>query len=124
MGNAEGGTAVTALKAILKQIAKLYDLANPGGISSIRFLNQELGKRDINSRNVDNVLRNHNFSGIANIGTMLDMRILKHFIYNRPYRLWKPLIVMMIIYSACEVGNSTSRPKLILHYQVKPVWGW
>jgi hypothetical protein len=108
MGNAEGGATVTTLKRILKQIAKVYDLANPGiGISSIRFLNQELGKRNITSKKVDKVLENHQFNGIANIGTMLDKRILERFIYNRPFRLPKPLIFMMIIHS--EVRNLIPR---------------
>lgn len=94
MRDEECGMRIETLKNTMCAIVDVYDLANDNGISSVKFLNKEKGKKNITRKNVKNVLDKHYFHGVTKIGTMLDKRILNRFVYGTDMK--KPLLIMII----------------------------
>lgn len=103
----EGGERMRILEQTLKEITKVYQLANPDGIKSIRFLNGEKGKRNVKSNRVKDLLKDHRFRGVTRIGTQLEKKVLDRFVWNRKEPMKKPLLVMTITDGAVRSPGRT-----------------
>jgi hypothetical protein len=93
----EGGERIKTLKKVLKEVAAIYENARDEGILSIKFLNASQGKKDVTTPKLNaepGPLSHIRWSGITKIGTQLENRILKNFVYGK--KMTKPLLVMII----------------------------
>lgn len=107
MNDEENGSRKETLLATMTEITKVYDLANPQGILSIRFLNTLKGKRNANKEKAVALLKGHSYWGSTKIGTVLDKKVLQRFVWG-PDPLKKPLLVMTITDGdVCFQSNSS-----------------
>lgn len=104
MRTEQGGSRIETLKATLGAITSVYDLANPQGILSVRFLNTSKGRRNVNEEKAKTLLDDHVYRGVTRIGTELERKILNRFIWNPKDPPKKPLLVMIVTDGA--VGSS------------------
>lgn len=94
MSTSESGTRIATLQRVMETITSVYDLANPNGILSVRWLNGAQGKRNVTQNKVAEMLGSHNYYGVTQIGTALSKKVLQRFIWERPAP--KPLLVMVV----------------------------
>jgi len=90
----EDGTRIETLVNVLRHICSIYDLANPNGLTSVRFLNGMQGIRNFTANKVDR-LREHRWNGVTKIGTELKQKIIDPFVSSAK-EMNKPLLVMVI----------------------------
>ena len=117
----EGSFRIEAVKKVLTYITHTYDLTTKGRqIRAIRFLNgtDDLNTNNLTAAEIDRVVDNHKFQGLAKIGTGLMHKILKPLIFaedavwdeqgkmpNKLRELKRPLLIIVIIHGA--VRHST-----------------
>jgi hypothetical protein len=96
------GVRVGTLEKTLHAIADIYIHARPDGILSVRFLNDNKGRKNVKPESVYTIIKNHTCRGVTRIGTELERKILDHFVYEPKIMLRelkameKPLLVMII----------------------------
>lgn len=95
MGKEEGGKRVEALKNLMDEITKVYDLANPNGGLFIQFLNYSRGNKNVRNDSVRRIFGRHSYSGMTRIGTELENKVLSRYVFRK--RPTKPLLVMVFI---------------------------
>lgn len=94
METEQEGQRIATLKSTMKEITSVYDLANPKGIRSIKFLNAKKGLQNIKSSNWRKKFEVHDYNGMTRIGTSLQKKILDKFVWES--KMIKPLLVMII----------------------------
>ncbi|KAL0631443.1 hypothetical protein Q9L58_009688 [Maublancomyces gigas] len=94
METEQEGQRIVTLKSTMKEITSVYDLANPKGIRSIKFLNAKKGLQNIKSSNWRKKFEAHDYNGMTRIGTSLQKKILDKFVWES--KMIKPLLVMII----------------------------
>ncbi|KAF8246235.1 hypothetical protein K440DRAFT_602803 [Wilcoxina mikolae CBS 423.85] len=90
MFDEEDGKRRETLKRVLENICRIYKLARPEGIVSVKFLNCPQGRKNV--KNAD-FLDNHPWNGVTRIGTELK-KILDTFVFLK--KMTKPLLIMVI----------------------------
>lgn len=94
METEQDGQRIQTLKKTMSEITAIYDLANPTGIRSVRFLNAKTGLLNVKSTNWKKRFNAHDYTGVTRIGTSLQKKILDRFVYER--RMEKPLLIITI----------------------------
>lgn len=101
MADEEGGKRIMTLKKTLTEIAKVYDLACPDGIKSVKFFNTGKGKKDITEQKVAVMLKDQSYWGTTKIGWALERKVLQNFVWKQA--MTKPLLVMTITDGAVRI---------------------
>jgi hypothetical protein len=91
----EKGTRRETLEKVLSNVAKIYTYARKEGIVAIRLLNHEKKAKNITEAKVKKLMPMIQYDGISMIGTQLEAKILKPYIYEKA-QLEKPLLVVTI----------------------------
>lgn len=102
----EGGERKKTLERVLHEITGVYDLANPTGLTAVRFLNATRSKKNVRNCDVAGLLKHRVYNGGTMIGTELKRKVLNRFVFMKKPML-KPLIVMII--TDGEVSRSGGR---------------
>lgn len=111
----EGGERKKTLEQILHEITRVYDLANPTGLTAVRFLNATRWRKNVRNSDVASLLKDRVYNGATMIGTELQRKVLDKFVFVGEPML-KPLIVMTITDGevSCLWGRMISVPQLTL----------
>jgi hypothetical protein len=91
----EKGTRRETLEKVLSNVAKIYTYARKEGIVAIRLSNHEKKAKNITEAKVKKLMPMIQYDGISMIGTQLEAKILKPYIYEKA-QLEKPLLVVTI----------------------------
>lgn len=83
-------------------ITSIYDLANPAGIKSVKFVTAKRTAADVRNKNWENMVHWCKNDGVTGLGTALRQKILKHLVWRNP--MTKPLLVMIVTNG--DVGHS------------------
>lgn len=78
----------------MDHITSVYDLANPTGIRSVKFINAKRGLAKVRSGNWRRNFKDRDYDGMTRIGTALKTKILDQFVWREEMK--KPLLVMII----------------------------
>ena len=93
MRKEEDGKRIKALESTLLLVAEVYTLARSDGILAIDFLNDSTEEADIRIDIVEDIIREHRFSGWTRIGTEMKRKVLDYFVTEEMER---PLLVITI----------------------------
>lgn len=91
----EGGERKIALERTLNEITKVYDLANPTGITAVRFMNAGRWEKNVRNSGVRALFKDRVYDGATMIGTQLKRKVLDRFVFTEK-PMSKPLIVLTI----------------------------
>lgn len=94
MESEQGGERIKTFKKTMAEITSVYDLANPQGIRSVKFINSKKGLANIRRGNLRRNFAAMKFDGMTRIGTALREKILAQYVWANP--MTKPLLVMII----------------------------
>lgn len=78
----------------MKEICKIYSLANTDGIKAVRFLNHRQGKKNVKLSGVSDVMGRCAHTGLSRIGTELHRRVLDTLVIKAA--MSKPLLVVIV----------------------------
>ena len=90
----EAGQRKQTLVQFIDHITEIYSMANESGILALRFMNSGGGKENWTGK-LENYLDQHNYGGVAMIGTELKKKILNKFVIGNPNQK-KPLLVLIV----------------------------
>lgn len=95
----EGGTRIQDLQLIVGYVAQVASIFDLDGIT-VRFLNTNLpagvGDSIRDRKAAEQLITQVSFRGITPLGTALEQKILKPFVYDAPQKLDKPILVICI----------------------------
>ena len=89
----EDGARITTLENILRAVSTVYSFAPTEGIKAIRFLNTPNSYFNVTPGNINALIKNIVFEGLANIGTKLHDEVLVNHVEPE---MKKPLLVVVI----------------------------
>lgn len=113
MSYAEGGYLTATLQQSISEISAIYELANPTGIRSMRFLNNARDYTNVTNEKCQSVLEHHVYVGDTKTGTMLEKRILDKYVWGLP--MVKPLLVIVITYGGVRSPGSLPLSQLTIY---------
>jgi len=119
MRTKQKGKRKETLKKVLTQICRIFDLANPKGLTSVRFFNGRRGIKDFTEEKVSR-LDEHIWEGVTPIGTELKRKILDPFVFKPKEPMKKPLLVMVITDGEVE-GEKTGLLESVIKYCTQAV---
>ncbi|KAL0630726.1 hypothetical protein Q9L58_010425 [Maublancomyces gigas] len=94
METEQGGERIKTFKRTMAEITSVYDLANPRGIRSVKFINSKKGFMNIRRGHLKKNFGSLKYDGMTRIGSALKERILTPHVWANP--MTKPLLVMII----------------------------
>lgn len=94
METEQNGERIKTFKRTMAEITSVYDLANPRGIRSVKFINSKKGFMNIRRGHLKKNFASLKYDGMTRIGTALKERILTPYVWTNP--MTKPLLVMII----------------------------
>lgn len=88
----------------MKEICKIYSLANDSGIKAVRFLNHRQGKKDVKLSDVPVIMDRCAHTGLSRIGTELHRRVLDSLVLKAD--MSKPLLVIIVTDGTVRLQDS------------------
>lgn len=99
----EGGIRIEQLKMVLENVCSIYQLANPKGVTSVKFLNRKKGYQNFKKANINLLDKDIKWDGMTRIGSMLNEKIINKMIFPptpktgaAPAAMKKPLLVIVL----------------------------
>lgn len=88
----------------MKEICKIYSLANNDGIKAVRFLNHRQGKKNVKLDGVSDVMGRCAHTGLSRIGTELHRKVLDSLVLRAD--MSKPLLIIIVTDGTVRLQDS------------------